>query len=504
MDTFEIICSLFNQYVFNIAKNNIDLLYSYFSRQPGGRKNNQLCFDFLEIIKNNNFEDIGYPNFMEALVREGKTEIESREIIDNLLKWKSYSQDQIMPARKLVKSIISSTVINKANELFPNQPEEYIQYIKNAEIKTGDKDLVLYTSFDQLDIDAIVAEEATEQYVSSMDFLNQSYEPYHTVPGSQMIIVSGLPGTGKSLQLAAEALQYATNNGGRGGVHVIYYVLGDLKPRDVTIRLNCLLTGCTFAESTADIKGAYRRVKQAVGDRLHLVFAPAGKISADDICDHARNHPEIKVIIVDYDSLLAPVRGGVSRSDSLYISLSEQYDKMTELTSDVSNGNQGRLVYIASQPKSFGPTDNTESFTGAALGDSRHKFECADVVITWGIAQDVSIPMGIINLSKNRRGKKGRYYYVRPEARNMIIPKGVYDYLKQEYAGETGSKVLTEAMVNDYIRAYQVQMNQINAGLQMQGQRPQPGMQMQGQPTVQRQQPQGVMPGSRAKSPFEK
>jgi hypothetical protein len=88
----------------------------------------------------------------------------------------------------------------------------------------------------------------------------------------------------------------------------------------------------------------------------------------------------------------------------------------------------------------------------------------------------------------------------------MIIPKGVYDYLKQEYAGETGSKVLTEAMVNDYIRAYQVQMNQINAGLQMQGQRPQPqqGIQMQGQPVVQRQQPQGVMPGSRAKSPFEK
>jgi hypothetical protein len=47
-------------------------------------------------------------------------------------------------------------------------------------------------------------------------------------------------------------------------------------------------------------------------------------------------------------------------------------------------------------------------------------------------------------------------------------------------------------------------MNQINAGLQMQGQRPQQGMQMQGQPSVQRQQPQGVMPGSRAKSPFEK
>ena len=466
MDNYELICSFFNAYLFGLVKDNLDTVRSYFSRLPGGRKNNQMFHDFLDIIRDNNFEDIGYPAFMEALCREGKTEGETNEIINNIVKWKSLSREQVAPSRKLVKDLIATTILNKANELFPGQPEEYIQYIKNSEIKTDNSDLILYTNFNELDIDAIAAEESTDQYISSMDFLNQSYEPYHMVPGSQMIIISGLPGTGKSLQLAAEALQYATNNGGRGGVPVVYYVLGDLKPRDVTVRLNCLLTGCTFAESIADIKGSYRRVRDAVGDRLHLVFAPAGKISADDIVEYAQNHPEIKVIIVDYDSLLAPVRNGTSRAESLYTSLSETYDKFTSLTCDVTNGNPGRLLFIASQPKSFGPTDNTESFSGAALGDSRHKFECADVVITYGIAQDVAIPMGIITLSKNRRGKKGRYYYVRPEARNMLIPKGVYDYLKQEFQGETGSKQLTEAMVNDLIRAYNVQMNQISMNLQ--------------------------------------
>ncbi len=457
MDTFDLVCSFFNQYVFKLAKDNIDQIYSHFSRIPGGRKNNQLSFDFLEIIRTKNFEDIDYPTFLEVLYREGKTQGEADMIIGNIMKWKAYTKEQIVPTQKMIRNLIASTVLDKANELFSNQPEDYIQYIKNSELNLTDENYITQINFQDLDIDSIIAEDNQKQYVSSLDFYNYSFEPQHTVPGSQLIVVSGLPGTGKSLTLTAEALQYATNNGGRGGVHCAYFVLGDLEPKDFTVRLACLLTGKTFAEVGSNVKEAWRVVKDAVQDRLHLVFAPAGKVSADDIVEYAQRHPEIEVYFIDYDSLLAPPKEkGLSKSDSLYLSLGYSYDKLTEMTLGLH-----KLVYIASQPKSFGPNDNTESFGGSALGDSRRKFEIADSIITMGIA-DTSVPMGIVSIAKNRRGKKGRYFYVRPNARMMIIPRGVYDYLKNEYAGDPGTGSLTEARVLDYIRAYETQMRNIN------------------------------------------
>ena len=494
MNELDVLYGCFNQYVFKLAKDNWQALYDYYNRLPGGRTYHKLAFDLLDVIRTKEFTEIEAPTFMDILAREGKNEAESREIMSNLFRWKSYTKEQIAPTKEFLKSMIANGILGKATELFGGSPVDFITYIKNSDVKVKDDDYKAVTNFNNLDIPSIIAEDFSEQFISSLDFLNLCYEPHHTVPGSQIIVVSGLPGSGKSLALASEVLQYATCNGGRGGEHVLYLIMGDLREKDIIIRMDVLLNGISFAESGSDIMAAYNRVLAAVGDRLHLWFAPAGKVSATDVVNYAKEHPEIKVYALDYDSLFAPEPGGSTRSDSLYLSLGDTYNTLTELSTGM-----GKLVYVASQPKSFGMTDNTEAFSGSSLADSRRKLEIADCIITFGIAQDVSVPCGIIKVDKNRRGKKAKFYYCRPEARIRIIPEGVYNFIKENY--RDSSQTMTDADLARIVERFRVEQAVISAQMAaaMPPQMPQPGQIMQSpvavsEPTSKR--------GKKKKSPF--
>ena len=439
---------MFSQHTFKTAKDHIDLILSHYRRLPGGTAGNKLLFDLLQAIKENSFENIDYPLFQEILAKNGKTPAESKAILDQILKWKRFDKAQTEPTRRMIKDLAAEAVISRANELFPTDPLGYMDYIRGANLKASETDWMVTENFKDFDIASIVAEENSELFCSSLGFLNESFDPQRLVPGGQLIVISGLAGTGKSLIGAAECLSHASGSSGRPGVPTVYFVLGDLQKRDIIVRLNVLLTGMSFADSFRDLPGSYARVAAAVGDRLEFCFAPAGKIRASDIVEFSRRNPRFKVFLVDYDSNLGAETGS-GRGDSLYLSLGESYNRFTELTE------AGKLVYVMSQPKSFGNQEETESFGMGSLGDSRRKYEVADVIITFGRLRDSSLPIGVIQIAKNRRGGQGRYYYIRIGARFKVIPKGVYDYLKS-VPGDSPSP--TEADIDRLVATYTQQL----------------------------------------------
>ena len=73
--------------------------------------NNPLVRELLDAIDTYNFDAIGEPLFRSILSKCKKTEIESNEIMANILKWKKYTKEQIKPAQKYLNDIISAAII---------------------------------------------------------------------------------------------------------------------------------------------------------------------------------------------------------------------------------------------------------------------------------------------------------------------------------------------------------------------------------------------------------
>ena len=109
MENLDFILSLFNQYCFNDAKNNIESLEYYANVNPA-LTGNTLIKSLLDAIKNYSFDSIDLPLFKSILAKEGKTPREQAQIVTELLKWKSYNKNQIAPTKKYLTDIISSTI----------------------------------------------------------------------------------------------------------------------------------------------------------------------------------------------------------------------------------------------------------------------------------------------------------------------------------------------------------------------------------------------------------
>lgn len=192
MDNLEFIYSLFNQYLFTDAKNNISTI-QYYVDTNYNLVGNKLVGELVNAIKNYDLGSIDLPLLNTIMMRTGKTQSEAQHIISEIAKWKSYDRKQIEPSRKYLEDVISGSIIQKANNLFPNNPSEYIKFIKNSEIKTTTSESITSIEFDKLDINSILADEGNDSIPSCFDFINRSY-PGNGYPRAQMVIVSMPPG----------------------------------------------------------------------------------------------------------------------------------------------------------------------------------------------------------------------------------------------------------------------------------------------------------------------
>lgn len=431
-----LVLSLFNQYLFQEAKNNIENLEYYFRTNPG-TQGNPLIEELVGAIKTYSFESIGEPLFRSILMKCRKSEAEIRQILDEVIKWKQYNKEEIKPAAKYLRDIVSASIITRANYLYKDDPTEFIKYLKNYNFKTSDVDVFSSVGFGDVDINSIIADSGAGVISTNIKFLNEAFQPYCGLERGQLGIICAPPGVGKSLQAMSLALWMASQ-----GEKVLFICLGDNNMKDFIVRMGSIALGITFAEAYRNLGVVYDSLRNMVGDNLQVSINPAGVVSADDIVEKVRaDNPS--VVFIDYDSNIK----GACEGDSMYISMGNIYNKFTELTLD------GKLVIVCSQPKN---SVWNEFIKLSDIGESSRKQHACDFCITISnLLEDNPNHIYYSSLVKARRGEVGSgAYMIRIQGRFIEIPRDIYKMIAQ-----TKEKMnYTEADIENMVR----QLNQSN------------------------------------------
>ena len=193
INQIDLVLSMFNQYLFQDCKNNIDdLIYAYQTNMA--TCGNRLVELLLDSIKTYTLDSIGLPLFQSILGRCGKTGPESQQIINKIVEYKMYTKDQIEPMRKYVKDMIAKTYILRANDRYSDSPSDFINYLKGVNFKSTAVDYLTSTKFGDIDINSIKAEEQDQGIASSFEWINQTFRPECTYPRMGLFCVSMPPG----------------------------------------------------------------------------------------------------------------------------------------------------------------------------------------------------------------------------------------------------------------------------------------------------------------------
>lgn len=449
----DFLCSLFNQYLFNEAKNSIDQLKYYFAYNPA-TSGNYLAQEMLNAIESYGFENIDIPLFKSIIVRTGKTEKEGAEILGKIIEYKNYTKDQIAPMRKYLRDCVASTILRKGENLFKDSPSEFINYLKDTNFRSTDTDYLVSTSFNTLDINSLVADSGDPGIKSSFSWINNCFKPKYAYDRGQICSIILPPGRGKSLLAVNEALYMA-----RCGHKVHMLNMGDLCIRDQLIRMAAIYSGMSFWDARQNLGTIYGAMKKEIGDNLELTIAPAGKITSKEYVEFVKKK-KYDVVFIDYDSNFK-VDGLSDKGSTMYNVWGDIYEELTELSG------MGILVFVLAQPKV--QSWNDEIIPLSSLGESSRKAHTVDFVWTSGTVQDCPYPLGIACIVKNRRGEVGvRDYQLRlNNGRFKSLPKGIYDSLK----GCIEKRDFTEAELDVMIEKYNKTRSEVDpyAGLKLPG-----------------------------------
>lgn len=415
----DLVLSFFNQYLFQDVKNNISDVKYYFQTNPA-TSGNPLVEQLLGAIKDYSLENIGLPLFESILLRTNKTEEERRELLGKIVEFKKYSKDEIEPSRKYLRDLVASVYISRANKLYSESPSEFLGYLKQSDFKSTGTDYLNSVSFDDIDINTIIAENAEPGLTSSFEFINNSFTEGAYKKGD-IVIVSAPPSVGKSLIAETEALHFAINHKAQTNM----LIMGDLDMSSLLIRLAAIYSGLPFREARRNIGTLYKELREALGGRLDVIIAPSGKISAKEYVSYILNHPKkYKAVLVDYDENFAVDYTGAG--GGMYSEFSDIYNEFTVLKE------AGILTEILCQPKVFTWNSEEETINLDSLGNSSRKGHIADVVVTVKKRPGNMNGLCVFNIAKNRHGYNEKAYAIRlGNGRFKIIPKEIYNDLAQ-------------------------------------------------------------------------
>ena len=91
MNPLDLLLSFFNQYLYVEAKNNVNEIEYFYQTNPL-TATNPLVGELINAIKTYDLDAIGSPLFKSILARANKSEAECKQILDEVIKWKSYKE----------------------------------------------------------------------------------------------------------------------------------------------------------------------------------------------------------------------------------------------------------------------------------------------------------------------------------------------------------------------------------------------------------------------------
>lgn len=329
-----LVYAMFNSHIFQEVKNNIDLIERYYLTDST-TMTNTLIRKLLDSIRMYDISSIDEPLFRSILANEGKTDSESESILNEIIKYKVYDEKQIKPIRDHIRGIGNQALISLAASKYPNDPEGYVKFLKTSEYKKDTSNIMTTINFSQLDINSIIS-KSSEGWESHYRFINETYDPLFKYETGQMVMVTGKPGTGKTLFMMSECLHMSIN-----GARCHYIALGDMNSGDFVQRMGAMYSGFSFAEAKMQMANMFNGLSRLMKDRLGLTIVPSAEITVDEYLEYIMDRiDDYDVFFIDYDSNFKPTKDA-----NMYIEGGYLYDKLTTLT------NAGKLVFIAAQPK---------------------------------------------------------------------------------------------------------------------------------------------------------
>lgn len=448
MQNLDLVYSLFNQYIFQDAKNNINALEYYFNCNPS-TMGNQLVSALLDSIRKYSFESIDLPLFQSIIQRSGKSPEEGTMIIQEILKYKNFNKSQIAPAKDFIDDICADNILRKANNLYKDRPSKLVEYIKQTNFTVTGTDSMSTTMFGEVDINRLIAESDPRNGVKTgFELLDNSFEPYRVVEKGSIGIISAQPGAGKSLVMQSMALNIAAQ-----GKKTHMLVLGDLGYLDIITRMCAMYSGRTFGEVRMDLNNIYNSLNRTIGGNLGITVMSANTLDVEEYVSYMLEHKEYEVLFIDYDSNFK-IEGA---DDSLYNAYGKIYGEITKLSKD------NRLVFIASQSK-VSSWNSPWGIGLADIGESSRKQHTADFVLTISKTPECINQLGIMRLVKNRRGALNESAYIRLDNGHFrLIPKALHDTIK----GFADRKYYTDTEIDQMIMSYQNNVEQIQQNLKI-------------------------------------
>ena len=443
----DLVYSCFNQYLFQEAKNNIDILKYYFDTNSS-TVGNTLVEMLMDAIKTYPLESIDEPLFRSILLRSGKSPMEQQQILKEIIKWKKFNKQQIEPSRKCIQDICSSVILQRAGRLYPNDPTEYIKYIKNLNIQTSDTDILKVTSFNQIDINSIIADSSNGVIPSRYSWLNDTF-PLGGFERQQLVLISMPPGSGKSLYCLSEIGSMAAMN-----YKTLYLAMGDLTYKDQIIRLASQTYGITFKEAASNIGSVYNSMSEVFKDNLDLMIVPADQLTADEFRTLLKNsNKKYDAIAVDYDSNFKS-----NASDNMYLEYGSIYSVLVDIAKEMN-----LVMFCACQPK-VGVWNNPV-IELSDVGESSRKQHTADIIITRSKIPDNPNNLGIFKIVKSSRGDVGKKIYsIRlNNGRFIALPKEVFNSL----LANTEKREYTEGEINLMIQDYTKNFERVQQEIQL-------------------------------------
>ena len=441
-----LLLSFFTQYLFNEAKQNIEHI-EYFYQTTPSTSGNPFIKELIDSIKNYNLDAIGEPLFRSILARGGKTQQEADQLMSEILKWKQYNREEIAPAAKDMRDVISTAIIRKASARFGNSSTDFLKYLKNVNVSTGDTEMFSSTSFDKIDINSIIADSKDSCVATNVDLINRAYASCgYKIPMSQLVVISATPGSGKTLFAMNLALWFASI-----GKKTLYTSLADMNLRDFVTRLGSIAFNCSFAESFQNTKEIYENLTKITGSNLEISINSAGTVTADQIVEKAMNE-NFEIVFVDYDGVLK-TGDGKTTDDSMYNAFGDAYNKLTALS---VNGK--KLVFICSQLK-VSSNQGGSIISLSDLAESSKKGQIVDAVLGISKISGPECPHQLfdIRFTKCRRGRVGTHgTFIRNQARFIEIPRGLAEQLKMETEDREYTDQQIQAMAERYKQSEQV------------------------------------------------
>lgn len=370
---------------------------------------------------NGNSNYISQTTFDAEVIKLNLGEQTNAIISSSFSKLITYTDQEIITIKNTLGELITNEVIAETKRNNIDSPISFVKALQEFNVDNiRDIDTKVFRESLFTDINITKLEEDIKGAVlkSSIDMVNKC-SPLGGYLDRTLTMVSGKPGSGKSLFLIQEAWNFVLQ-----GKKVLYLALGDMNEFHFITRIIGQMMKISLSNVNINFAYLYAALikNYPILSNLRIQYFLPDAVSCSDWLSYIKSvgyYDEYDVFIIDYDTNFASDEEMYQKGETTYNALKALSDRV------------GKYVFVACQPKPQYFSDEILPLESGS--ESSRKVQIVDNMIT------ISYPpspgnvnhIGIINVAKYRGGSPASVPYLMDKnGRFEPISLELYSYLK--------------------------------------------------------------------------